>query len=55
MQTCKQQPSRPAIPLVDARFVYTPAARTDVQATWHKASGWTPPSLQRSKENTHAA
>lgn len=44
---------KPAIPLFDPSFVYTPAAATDVQRTWRKY-GWIPPSVLREAERINA-
>jgi hypothetical protein len=40
------KPTVPAIPLHDPRFVYTPAAHTNVQATWARF-GWVHPSQEK--------
>lgn len=44
---CKSR-AIPSIPLGDPRFVYVPAAATDVQRTWRKY-GWTPINQEKSK------
>lgn len=37
----------PTIPATDPRFKWTPHG--DVQATWHRLTGWTPPSAKRTQ------
>lgn len=48
MKRNTKKPVQPTVPLLDPRFVYRNAARTDVQVTWARF-GWTPPS----KEHSH--
>jgi hypothetical protein len=45
-----QQPCAPHIHVTDPRFVYVPAAATDVAKTWQRF-GWFPPSQHKEAEH----
>lgn len=42
-----QRKTLPTIPASDPRFVWT--SGSDVQATWRRLTGWTPPSAGRTQ------
>lgn len=42
-----QRLTLPSIPASDPRFKWTSGA--DVQSTWNRLTGWTPPSAQRTQ------